>query len=168
MALEGLLKGASTLVLVTSEAGELRTRGEVERREHCPGTGRGQEALPPLSRGPLWSHPASKSYIYWEINTPRGVLFQTSQKTQWGRGSCGLGHNTDPEPFWNSRWEKTLRTLVPFDFKGKLEKGNSKSISPKKVRFPLDKDRASQVSACAGTETPEAFVTHTKRSFGPF
>ena len=47
----------------------------------------------------------------------------------------------------------SLRTLVPFDFKGKLEKGNSKSISPKKVRFPLDKDRASQVSAHAGTET---------------
>lgn len=44
---------------------------------------------------------------------------------------------------------------MPFEFKGKLEKGNGKSISPKKVRFPLDKDRASQVSAYAGTETPE-------------
>lgn len=115
-----------------------RTRGEVE-------------TVLPEDRRPGGSAPLSwatgvtppKSYIYWEINTTRGVLLQTSQKTQWGRGSCGPGHSTDPEPFWSARWKRTLRTAVPFDFKGKLEKGNSKSISPKKVHFPLDKkDRA--------------------------
>lgn len=52
-----------------------------------------------------------------------GVLFQTSQKTQWGRGSCSLGHSTKtPDLSWRQdgiRWEEKLRTLVPFDFKSK-------------------------------------------------
>ena len=105
----------------------------------------GQEALLPLSWATGVTLP--KSYIYWEINTPRGVLLQTSQKTQRGRGSCGLGRSTDPEPFLEHKTEENAQAAVPFDFKGKLEKGNSKSLSPKKVRFTHDKkDRASQVS----------------------
>lgn len=52
-----------------------------------------------------------------------GVPFQTSQKTQWGRGSCSLGHSIKtPDLSWRQdgiRWEEKLRTLVPFDFKSK-------------------------------------------------
>lgn len=107
---------------------------------------RGQEALLSPSPGPLELPCPNLTFIGKSIR-PGGVLLQTSQKIQRGRGCCGPGCSTDPAPFWSARWKRTLRAAVPFDFKGKLEKGNSKSISPKKVRFPLDKkDRASQES----------------------
>lgn len=168
MALEGLLKGG-----LHTRASNFRGWGaENERRGGEKRTLPGDREGPGGSASPLpWATLESPRvqvlHLLGNQYAPGGSLSDLPENTK-GEGQLWPGHNTDPEPFWNSRWEKTLRTLVPFDFKGKLEKGNSKSISPKKVRFPLDKDRASQVSACAGTETPEAFVTHTKRSFGPF
>lgn len=78
--------------------------------------------------------PVSKSNIYWEINTPWGVLSNLPEHTV-GEGQLWPGpQHKDPRPVTDTRsdsMEKKLGTLVPSDFKGKQENGSSKSISPR-------------------------------------
>ena len=140
MALGGLLKGG-----LHTRASDFRDGGAEDRRRGgekrtLPRGREGPGASASRSRGPLWSHPVSTSYSYWEINTPWGVLFQTSQKTQRGGAAVAWATVQTPSLSGTQDGRISLRTLVPFDFKGKPEKGNSKSISPKRVRFPLDKE----------------------------
>lgn len=77
---------------------------------------------PPLPPPPctLCGHPCPNLTFIGKSIRPGGP-FQTSQETQWGRGSCGLGHSTKtPGLSWrgpDSMREKAQDTGA-FDFKG--------------------------------------------------
>lgn len=67
----------------------------------------------------LCGHPCPNLTFIGKSIRPGGS-FQTSQKTQWGRGSCGLGHSTKTPGLSRGDgipWEKKLRTLGPLTSK---------------------------------------------------
>lgn len=67
------------------------------------GAQRGAQAFPPPPLAPL-ELPVFESYIYWEINTPRGASFKPPTKhSGGGRGSRGPSRNTDPGPSLKTR-----------------------------------------------------------------
>lgn len=95
----------------------------------------GSEAftLPPLDPPGVTT---SKSYIYWEINTPRGPSFKSPRKHNGGEAAeACVTIQRPPRPFGRqdgTQGEKKLRASVPFGFKGKQE-DNRTSVSPERV-----------------------------------
>lgn len=141
------------------------------------GAQRGAQAFPPPPLAPL-ELPVSESYIYWEINTPRGGLFQTSHKTQWGReGQPGPQPQYRPRTFpedkrgLDGRKSSGHRCLLTS--KANNKKGSSKSRRPERA-FSLDrKARVLRVHATWSAEQPACrpwgwFLSHTKPCFRPF
>lgn len=69
-----------------------------------------------------------------------GLLFQTSQETQWGRGSCGLGHNTDPRTFLEDKrgfdGRKSSGHRCPLTSKANDKKATVNQLVLRKYNFP--------------------------------
>lgn len=67
-----------------------------------PSAQRGAEAFPLLLRTPL-ELPVSGSYIYWEIDMPRGSSFKPPRKHNGGGAAVAWATIQTPGPFWKTR-----------------------------------------------------------------
>ena len=176
--LEGLQKWG-----LDTHASNVRARGWTEdRRQSGEDTAQRTErcrGFPPSPSDPSGVTRVQILHLLGNQYAP-GVLFQTSQETQWGRGSCGLGHNTDPRTFLEDKrgldGRKSSGHWCPLTSNANNKKATVNQLVLRKYNFPGQEGesiaRKCDVvlrAPCAQEIRPlEAFGTHTKCSFGPF